>query len=168
MKKAKNCIKNKKGITLIALIITIIILLILASLAISIVGENGLIARAKESAFKTKMQGYKEDVIEYSIIKVMNEEETNFNAGKVLKNAIKDGIVTDITESDVTLNLKDIIANISKKDEEYIVVYNGEMCYVSNEKIKNNKNQVKWCEEIGIKILEYTEAEGDRYNKWKI
>ena len=41
---------NEKGITLIALVITIIVLLILAGITIAtLTGENGLFARAKES-----------------------------------------------------------------------------------------------------------------------
>lgn len=42
--------KNKKGITLIALVITIVVLLILAGISISMLGgENGIITRAIES-----------------------------------------------------------------------------------------------------------------------
>lgn len=42
--------KNQKGITLIALVITIIILLILAGVSLNLVlGENGLIRRAQEA-----------------------------------------------------------------------------------------------------------------------
>lgn len=40
-------LKNKRGITLIALVITIIILLILASVSLNLVlGDNGIIERA--------------------------------------------------------------------------------------------------------------------------
>ena len=47
MKKFK--VKEAKGITLVALVITVIILLILAGVALSLViGENGLIAKAKQ------------------------------------------------------------------------------------------------------------------------
>ena len=46
-------IKETKGITLVALIITVIILLILAGVTISLViGKNGLIAKSKESVEK--------------------------------------------------------------------------------------------------------------------
>ena len=49
-------IKNQKGITLIALVITIIVLLILAGVSISsIMGENGIATKAKESKTKTKV-----------------------------------------------------------------------------------------------------------------
>ena len=47
---------NKKGITLIALVITIIILLILAAVAIQLaLGENGLIGRAQSGQEKQSM-----------------------------------------------------------------------------------------------------------------
>ena len=46
-----NLLKNQKGITLVALVITIIILIILAGITISIVlGDNGLIAKASRGA----------------------------------------------------------------------------------------------------------------------
>ena len=48
--------KQSKGITLIALVITIIILLILAGVAIAtLTGENGLITRVKQ-AKKTQIE----------------------------------------------------------------------------------------------------------------
>lgn len=43
-------LKNQKGITLVALVITIVILIILATVAISFAfGSNGLIPRAEEA-----------------------------------------------------------------------------------------------------------------------
>lgn len=46
--------KNKKGITLIALIITIVVLLILAGVSINaIVGENGILTQAQNASKKT-------------------------------------------------------------------------------------------------------------------
>ena len=51
----ENTIKNRKGITLIALVVTIVVLLILAGITISLVfSENGIIAKAREAADKTK------------------------------------------------------------------------------------------------------------------
>ena len=46
--------KNNKGITLVALVITIIVLLILAGVSISmVVGENGVLNRATDAAMQT-------------------------------------------------------------------------------------------------------------------
>lgn len=50
----KKFIKNN-GITLVALVVTIVVLLILAGVSISLVlGDNGLISQAKQSANATK------------------------------------------------------------------------------------------------------------------
>ena len=53
-------INNQNGITLIALIITIIILLILAGVSIMFLGKNGIIAKAKWSAYVTEYETIKE------------------------------------------------------------------------------------------------------------
>lgn len=43
-------LRGQKGITLVALVVTIIVLIILAGISVSLlVGDNGLITRAKEA-----------------------------------------------------------------------------------------------------------------------
>ena len=55
--------KNIKGITLVALVMTIILLLILAGITISsIAGQDGLIEKATWSAFSTEMKGLDEQI----------------------------------------------------------------------------------------------------------
>lgn len=55
MKNFKNKIKNMKGITLIALVITIIVLLILAGVTIAtLTGENGLLNKAQTAKNETE------------------------------------------------------------------------------------------------------------------
>ena len=55
--------KDQKGITLIALVITIIVLLILAGVAIAMLsGENGLLKKASESASHTALGAAKDEV----------------------------------------------------------------------------------------------------------
>ena len=56
--------KNSKGITLIALIITIIVMLILAGVSISmVVGENGIIIRAQNAIREYQIAGIKERLV---------------------------------------------------------------------------------------------------------
>ena len=151
------------GITLIALVVTIVILLILAGVSISAITQTGLFGRASETAFKTKMAEYREKTnlyVTWKITETLNTDTTNINAGDVLKDAIDQEIVTDITVDDVTTNLEDIISNIKSGDEELIVVYKGELCYVSNKKNKDNEKQTQWCRDMGIQILEYVEPTG--------
>ena len=48
--------KNNKGITLIALVVTIIVILILAGVSIAMLsGQNGILNRASESTWKSKL-----------------------------------------------------------------------------------------------------------------
>ena len=160
--------EKSRGITLIALVITIIILLLLAGVTISAVINGGLITRAKEAKFKQKMAEFRDETNTYVAWQLTSWQmdgtlETStekINAGEILKDAIDKEIVTDITKNDVTTNIEDVIKDISKSDKNLVVVYKGELCYVSSDKNKNNDKQVKWCNEIGIKVLEYKEPEG--------
>ena len=61
MKYQKKKFKETKAITLIALVITIIILLILAGITISaITGENGLLSSALKAKEETEIENEKE------------------------------------------------------------------------------------------------------------
>ena len=72
MKNLKNKMKSKEGITLIALVITIIVLVILAGVAIiTLTGENGILERAKvakertieaENEEKERLAGYENEM----------------------------------------------------------------------------------------------------------
>lgn len=58
-----NKIKNTKGITLISLVVTIIILLILAGVSIAtLTGDNGLINKAKDAKIATEIASIKEEI----------------------------------------------------------------------------------------------------------
>ena len=59
----RNIIRIISGITLIALVVTIVVLLILAGITISLVfSENGIIAKAREAAEKTNQAVINEQV----------------------------------------------------------------------------------------------------------
>lgn len=73
---------KEKGITLIALIVTIIVLIILAGISINLIlGENGLIEKAKYAKEKTQTSS-EEEIIKLKILE--NELNNNFNLGKKL------------------------------------------------------------------------------------
>ncbi len=159
----KNKLKSDLGITLIALVITIIILLVLAGVTISAIVNGGLITRANEAQFKTRIAEFRDETNEYvswMVAKTLDTNTSKINSGEVLKDAIDREIVTDIQKEDVTINIGDILKNIKDKEKDLVVVYKGELCYVSNDKNENNDKKVKWCEDIGVKVLQYTEPEG--------
>ena len=80
---SKHLKNSEKGITLIALVITIIILLILAGVTIAaLTEENGLIDRSIQAAFLTEYQNVKEQVDLYNLnIQIENrtKEESNLS-----------------------------------------------------------------------------------------
>lgn len=161
-KKVK--VKSNSAITLIALIITIIVLLILAGVTIRmVVGDSGLFEKANEAKFKTMMSSYREEVNLYTSWKVtetMNTDTSGINSGDPLKSAIEQSIVEDIKAEDVNIAITDIIKDIKNKAKDYVVVYKGEIYYVSSKEVKNNEKQIKWCNDIGIKVLEIKKEEG--------
>ena len=67
-------IKRKEGITLIALVITIIVLLILAGITITLtLGDNGIIAKARKASIVTRRASVIEKLNEYKIEKKISE-----------------------------------------------------------------------------------------------
>lgn len=163
-KKVKRKISSNSAITLIALIITIIVLLILAGVTIHmVVGDSGLFGKANEAKFKTMMSSYREEVNLYTSWKVtetMNTDTSGINSGDPLKSAIEQSIVEDIKAEDVNIAITDIIKDIKDEAKDYVVVYKGEIYYVSSKEVKNNEKQIKWCNDIGIKVLEIKKEEG--------
>ena len=163
-KKVKRKVSSNSAITLIALIITIIVLLILAGVTIHmVVGDSGLFGKANEAKFKTMMSSYREEVNLYTSWKVtetMNTDTSGINAGDPLKSAIEQSIVEDIKAEDVNIAITDIIKDIKNESKDYVVVYKGEIYYVSSKEVKNNEKQIKWCNDIGIKVLEIKKEEG--------
>ena len=72
----KTAIKNKKGITLIALVITIIVLLILAGVSIAMLtGTNGILTQAQKAKLSTELSSYKEQLELYKTEKFSENRE---------------------------------------------------------------------------------------------
>lgn len=56
-------LKKKSGITLIALVVTIVVLMILAGVSINlVVGENGIIKKAREAVEATEQTAINEQI----------------------------------------------------------------------------------------------------------
>ena len=100
--------KEMKGITLVALVITIVVLLILAGVSINtVLGDDGIIQKAKEAAEATKRASAEEEmnrlVLEYQLA---SKDETleSFLQEKVTEGRI-DG-VTDNGDGTITITKK--------------------------------------------------------------
>ena len=68
---------RNKGITLIALVVTIVVLLILAGTSIAMItGDSGILTQSKKTKISTELSGYKEQVELYKQGKYI--ENNNF------------------------------------------------------------------------------------------
>ena len=100
--------KEMKGITLVALVITIVVLLILAGVSINtVLGDDGIIKKAKEAAEATKRASAEEEmnrlVLEYQL--ASNDETLeSFLQEKVTEGRIDE--VTDNGDGTITITKK--------------------------------------------------------------
>ena len=84
--KRKGNLKQSRGITIIALVVTIIILLILAGITIgTITGDNGIINKAQSAKEETEIANEKE-VVEKATVQTMG----NNKFGNVEKDGLQD------------------------------------------------------------------------------
>ncbi len=102
-----NSCKKTNGITLVALVITIVILLILAGITLnSVTGENGLISKAKDAKKETEIASIKEE-IQMDLIK-KQKEERNLTDEMVIEILEKYGVLSEGEKlSDRTLKTKE-------------------------------------------------------------
>jgi type II secretory pathway pseudopilin PulG len=102
--RRKKCLRTKDGITLIALVITIIVLLILAGVTVAmVVGENGIISKAVESKEKTKEAGIIENITQAyasAQIDTLGEKVTVEDMQKALDGVFGENVAEAIDNSD--------------------------------------------------------------------
>lgn len=102
MSFTKKFNKNK-GITLIALVVTIIVLLILAGISISMLtGQNSILNRAADAREKSVLANAKEEVqvaLSGYLIEKKTNSNTNANAKKYLEDNLDKSKLSDVVET---------------------------------------------------------------------
>ena len=92
----KRRLKEQKGITLIALVVTIVVLLILAGVSISMLsGENGIIRQAQEAKDKTKAEAIKERIQLWKSEQKINEYTGSTMQGTLADKLLEEGLITE-------------------------------------------------------------------------
>lgn len=131
--------KGEKAITLIALVITIIILLILAGITINLLlGENGILNRAQEGKIGTEVAREKEILqMALSAIQVDNEGKLIFDEETLLKEIKNYTKNVEITKSGDKL----YIVKYTDSNREYEVYSNGEIDKAAEKVIDKNPGE---------------------------
>lgn len=147
--KIQNCIKDRKkekGITIISLIITIIILIILAGITIgAFSGENGAITKASEAKIMTELSEYKEQVDLYITGKMI--ENIDFEPESLIAGKTK---LMYNTKNDDEGNIKTVIENISDKYFEKLEIIKGELLINTKDRL-----EIKVAQAVGIQVNPY-------------
>ncbi len=112
--------KKERGITLVALVVTIVVLLILAGVSISMVlGNNGIVKKASDTQ-AAQDRAYAEDVIESGLKAVQIEVLSNtLPAGKTANVAY----VCEVIKGKETTSSFAVKTEISEDNKEGVITY---------------------------------------------
>ena len=144
---------KENGITLVALVVTIVVLIILAGVSINLViGSNGIMSKAKQSKIRTSLASYKEQLgIFIADKKIENTEfyEESLTAGKT-------SVAYNTKTNNDEKTIKDIIKNITDEDLEKIEIIKGKL--IVNTK---DKNVIEAAKNVGVEPNPYNIENGE-------
>ena len=121
--------KNKKGISLIVLIITIIVMAILATVVIANMNGDNSISAANELKIKSQVDNMKEEYNSF-VAHMQNEYITkgkSFNVTKLNANNSNGSAKYDGESIDNISSINDIITNIPDDFKGYFKIVNGKL-----------------------------------------
>ena len=137
-------LKNKNGVTLIALAVTIIIMLILAGVTISMLtGNSGITTNASKAKTKSYLADIKEEYELYLSEKRMEDEydlDTLYANDKTIR----------YEGNEVGSGITEICSSIKKGDEKKFEIIKGKIYYVSQD-----KKVIPIAVELGFSINPY-------------
>lgn len=137
-------LKNKNGVTLIALAVTIIIMLILAGVTISMLtGNSGITTNASKAKTKSYLADIKEEYELYLSEKRMDDEydlDTLYANDKTIR----------YEGNEVGSGITEICSSIKKGDEKKFEIIKGKIYYVSQD-----KKVIPIAVELGFSINPY-------------
>ena len=168
MKAIKN--NNEKGITLIALVVTIVVLLILAGVSISLVlTNNGVISKAKE-AEKLTDEGNAKDIMSLYLagLAFEKEKDSGFRLADYLSSNIgNDGLEDFLNNGDghaqVAYKGYKYLVNLDDYSFEYLGKTDGEGVNRHIKQVLDNNNE----DVPGIAMVEAGEIETEDLG-WKV
>lgn len=150
MKTKEN---NFKGITLIALIITIIALLILAGVSIGMLtGTNGILTQAQKAKLSTELSSYKEQLELYKTEKLSKNREFLESTLTVGKESLK----YNTQPEGETGNIKTVIPSIKDEYIDKVEIIKGSLLINTQD-----KNEIEIAKSLGIAANPYDIVNGE-------
>ena len=137
--------KNNKGITLIALVVTIIVLLILAGVSIAMLtGDNGILTKAKEASYSNALGAAKDEVALIATDAVAEYYKQVYVKGNNATTGDKslNAYVTDVLDDKRTLETDGVTYDYA--DGQITLTYSADGHKVTSKTISNGK--ITWNE----------------------
>ena len=122
-------LRNEKGITLVVLVVTIIVLLILAGISIQAITHTGIFSNAKQAELENK----RGQVLEYLKLKLINEQTNNpFGSAEEIITATRNNVLENIEElkkigKEVTVGEISTEEDFKKVDVYFYVIVDGDL-----------------------------------------
>lgn len=151
--------KRQEGITLVALVVTIIVLIILAGVTINtLLNENGIIQRAKEASIDTDVTQTKEQIQLELLARYSKEGKyTNADVVEIVKQItgkdVEEGSQTTTTKKGNPIDISDLWVNDSEINniwtQDKTTVTNGRVTLEVGQSVSgytgNNVGDGNWC-----------------------
>ena len=131
--KKSHILKNSRGITLIALIVTIIVLIILASITIStLTGNNSIINMALTAREKAEISSEREQ-LEIATAQAMEKNKFGEVRKEILQKVLNNNLGENETEVTEDEESTDLYVKFVPSKRYYIVTRDGKLTYIGDE-----------------------------------
>ena len=131
--KKSHILKNSRGITLIALIVTIIVLIILASITIStLTGNNSIINMALTAREKAEISSEREQ-LEIATAQAMEKNKFGEVRKEMLQKVLNNNLGENETEVTEDEESTDLYIKFVPSKRYYIVTRDGKLTYIGDE-----------------------------------
>ena len=151
MRRTLEKIKERKAITLIALVVTIVVLLILAGVTISLLlDENGIIAKSKEARLENRASQVEDEIGMWKQNNFINKESYQVQEGA---DTILESLISRRLLSEDEIDREQEIITIKKKDGSILKE-------ISYSRVKINISKQPETEKSGAVFLTVDSVEG--------
>ena len=143
-----------KGITLIALVITIIVLLILAGVTISALsGDNGILTNASKAKYATELAQYNEELQNFKTNKVL--ENMDFEGGSLI--SAENSLEYNTKPAEETGNIYNVIPSLKGSH------FAGKLEVIKGELLLNSqdKTEIEVAQSVGVAVNPYEIIDGE-------
>lgn len=146
--------ENKNGITLVALVITIIVLLILAGVSLTLVlGENGIVTKSIKSKFLHDVAQFKEELemsVDAEEVKEKRNRATKINVYR-----------SDYDKNSFISEIKKYIPSFNNNYSEKFEIIEDQLVYIGNNELEKNWSKTLKIE-LGLVLkINYLDQKGD-------